>query len=358
MERIPNTQDVQESSPTTPKERIEASAQSLENEVGALAALEPKGEISDATVERVQKKASFLKNFIRVASIGAALVGANEVRSYASSRYEISTVTREDGSTTYEHEDPETNRIMSYLTGEKPLAQEDRIFFYRQVVREAYREHQRFLAASKGDTADVGIDALNAYETDIPTDEQGLKKKLAQIYAYEDAVLGDFGSNGTAEDRVEKTFAEAIKAPIKYDPTFAKILWSIQEKVGAPRIRWAAPGENTHSNITSRLVGAGRANYQHSDNTVYLQPGAVGETLVAEDAHAYQFNHKPIQSRAQFLIDTGRTVAASIRNGTKMYEEQKKQYSTPGSIEYEAHEVIEAKIIKEAEEEERALRKK
>ena len=107
------------------------------------------------------------------------------------------------------------------------------------------------------------------------------------------------------------------------------------------------------------MMGAGRSMYFADENTIYITPGSnvstLGRNLFAENAHAHQFNNYPVSSRIRDRLDEVRLQIRSFQENKSRYEVQLDEYHTPGNIEYEAHEIIEPQLIKEAMEEERKL---
>jgi hypothetical protein len=288
--------------------------------------------------------------------MGLALYGTYEVGSYTTSRYDITTEVGQDGKLEYEHEDPETTRILNFLTGKSELSPEDKIHFYRQEVRNTYER-----SLSLEGVTEYGIDEKNAFEESLPDDEQGLRKRMGELLIKRASISGDTVEQSQIDKNVDMFFAHAVNPKVRYSPELEKMVWNMQKRVGAPRLRWAASTDNLHSKLHGSLAGPGRANYSEEDNTIYITPGAydetLGKTLLAENAHAFQFNKNPITSRVRFLIDSTQTLVQAIRENKSLYETQHKQYETPGTIEYEAHEEIEQRLMDEAlEEEEREKR--
>jgi hypothetical protein len=350
MENLPKKGNKYETLEGEPVAELEAAANQLDTHATRLEREGSAVDISEETAERAEKKTSKIKSLLKAASMGLALVGAAETVSYGTSRYEITTEAGQDGKIEYEHEDPETTRIVKFLTGAAELAPEDRIHFYRQEVRNAQMQLMKIT-----NPGEFGIEEQNAFEGKLPTDEQGLRELMGEIFTKIDKITGI--TPGDIKVRIDKAFALSIQSHISHNPALEKVVWNMLKKVGAPRVRWAAPQDNLWSQAHGSFAGPGRANYMSSDNTIYITPGSDNETLgkilFAESAHAQQFNEHPISSRARYIADTTKTLVRSIRGNKTMYEAQHEQYETPGSIEYEAHKEIEPRLIAEAMEDEK-----
>lgn len=322
--------------------------------------------LSEECGERVNKKIKNIKNLLKAASMGIALYGGvkvgDQVKEYATSRYEITTEVGQDGKMEYKHEDPETTRILKFLTGAAELAPEDRIHFYRELVRSKIKmreEAKKFasLGSLHKDTeeqmklAALNLNEQNKLEDNLPTDELGLRQRLRDLFAADDLIM--YGEiQGDIEKRIDEAFADCIKAQVEYNPVLEKMVWTMQKKVGAPRIRWSAPQDNRFAHDAGHVVGAGRSMYTVEDNTIYITPGfndaALGKYVAAEDAHAFQYNKHPVQSRLRGMIDDVKLVIRTIKENKSSYEAQLAEYDIPGTIEYDAHKIIEPRIIKEA----------
>ena len=374
MENLPERENKYESREGEAIAELEVALDQLDTHATRLEREGSDVDISEETAERVEKKGGKIKNLLKVASMGLALYGGiklgSEVEDYGTSRYEITTEIGQGGKVEYQHEDPETTRILKFLTGAEELAPEDKIHFYRELVRSEYVtkiQRKKFSKAfdvvknyeDAAKLSSLSIEDYNALEADLPSNEVELRRQLRGIYAEYDLIL-----KGTVQDdideRVEKAFAESIQAAVEYNPALEKIVWNLQKKVGAPRIRWSAPHDNTFSDRAGHIVGAGRSMYVSRDNTIYITPGsnveALGKNLVAEDAHALQYNEHPVKSRIRKTLDVVRIQVRAVRENKTQYESQLAEYDIPGSIEYEAHEEIEKQLISEFEKEEKRER--
>jgi len=323
-------------------------------------------DVSVEAAERVQKVIKRINSLLKVSLTGLALLSgvkvAEEVHSYSNSRYEITTEVGSDGTIEYSHEDAETTRILKFLTGAAELAPEDKVHFYRELLRSEIKkreELERALAvvgtqedatAHEHTSIVLTLEEQSDLEKSLPMDEANLRQMLRDFYAEDDFLY--FGEvQADIDNRVEKAFADAVEKTVEYDSALEKIVWNMQMKVGAPRIRWSAPEDNDFSKLAGHMAGAGRSMYWPSDNTIYITPGTTGADLVAENAHAKQFNDEPIESRVRTIIDGVHIAIRAVRENKSLHEAQFEQYETPGTIEHEAHEVIEPQLISEAEKE-------
>jgi hypothetical protein len=379
MEKLPKTDNKYETQEGEPIAELEAAVDQLDSHATKLEREGSDVDVSQETAERVEKKVGKIRSLLKVASIGLALYGSvkvgDDVKDYTASRHEITLEVGQDGRLEYEHDDPETTRILNFLTGKENLSNEDEIHFYRELVRSEVRsilereKYQKVIGDLEGSWDEISREAaelsalsleeLNTMEKSLPEDGAGLRLRLREIYSEQDLILHGEVQNDV-DARVDEAFADAVEAGVEYDPIIEKLVWDMQKKVGAPRIRWAAPADNQKAKDVGHRVGAGRAFYTASDNTIYITPGSnaqtLGRLLVTEDSHAFQFNNEPVTSRVRSMIDEVRIqMRARVENMTR-YEAQFAEYDISGTIEHEAHEVIEKRLIGEFMEEGRRLR--
>jgi len=282
----------------------------------------------------------------KVASYAALAMALGLTLNHMRTRYEISDVRGPEGEVTYSHQDERTTQILDFLTGKAELAPEDRVYFYRQAL------HEKFGGA---DNAELGLPPLPDNLDDL--DEAALFKLAVDTFTIEDEILVPEESRDEAlgwlppEERATRLFADAISAPVAYDPELERIIWELQERVGSPMIRWAAEGEGTLAGIMAQYAGRGRAFYDPLTNTVYLTPGDPSQVLAAEDAHSVQFNDRPVQAYSRAVGDSALTLIRSLRTGQSYRDSYMEEYNRYGSLEHEAHKFIEPGIVKDIIEE-------
>lgn len=346
MEAAPNWNREAAEQPADPLARLNERISSFENALARSAERGAPADISETTAAKVRTLAGTAAGIVRTGMLALTLAGIHETKNHFSSRYEITTVSHEDGSVEYRHPDQETNDIMDFLTGKKELAQKYRVYFYQEAVREEYSKWQGM------QNKDFDIDEMNAFEKTLSADEGELRAQMIELVRQERTLI-DGPDDSDANRKMIEGIADlnlmaTTTVMMKYRPEIAQMAWKLQMKVGSPRIRWAAPGQNLRAGIEGRLAGPGRAFYDQGSNTVYITPGATPETLIAEDAHAYQFDRHPIATRARFVMDTARSSIEAFREGKPLWETQYRQYKRPGTMEYEAHSVIEKQLVAEA----------
>jgi hypothetical protein len=112
----------------------------------------------------------------------------------------------------------------------------------------------------------------------------------------------------------------------------------LEEEVGSPKIRWGETLDNREGSF---------------DGTIKMLPPAMDadreirrDIFIAEAAHAKQRKEKPYATAIQFAKDMVRTIFTSIRMGKSLGEAQNELYDIPGTLEYEAHQIIEPQLAK------------
>lgn len=124
-------------------------------------------------------------------------------------------------------------------------------------------------------------------------------------------------------------------------------LWKIEKEHGSPNIRW----QTDQAGILN-LGEYHRSNYNPFTNTINFAvediTGDFFETFIKEVTHAKQFNEEPILSYVKATVDNAKTLFTSITSGKEFNEEYFKLYKEKGTLEYEAHSVLEEPLSEEA----------
>lgn len=315
-------------------------AETIENQAGR-GNLEGVAEAEKA----VQSKTRQFVKKVAWLGLGLSTAGAlNEARSHIDSRYEVTETKNPDGTISYSHEDPETKAILDYMTGKAELPEHDKVYFYKEEVGQYYRELYAAEHSALLEDADI-----NAYISTLPDDSGklvemaiDLKEKRQKAYVKDSPGAIQMTEEEITEE-VQRDFNELVQSPggDEYNPNYEQALWRLQKEVGAPKIRWIAPGMDMTAFAASKILGDGRAFYMENSNTVYISPLESERTLLAEDAHADQFNRQPVVSRVTGMIDFGHTAYRAVRDRISYHTSQLQEYGREGSLEHQAHSEIE-----------------
>jgi hypothetical protein len=127
------------------------------------------------------------------------------------------------------------------------------------------------------------------------------------------------------------------------------VLWKFEKDYGSPNIRWSIEGQD----LSGFNSGKHRRSYYNPlTNTINLAAETISldfsEDFIAEISHAKQFHEKPVSSYVMATTGHAKTLYSSITSNTDYQEEYFKLYDQKGTLEYEAHDIIEEQIRKEA----------
>jgi len=119
----------------------------------------------------------------------------------------------------------------------------------------------------------------------------------------------------------------------------------------------STPLKHMHSNYgspilkdvsTADLFGSNRAYYTPHDNTAYIRPGNI-QDYIAELSHAFQKKHDPLNFGDSLLKDNKLADKEFATGKHKTWKDAYDAvlYSTPGTMEYQAHSEIEPNFLNE-----------
>ena len=281
--------------------------------------------IDSPSLDRVRDGARKIMSVALKATLIGSLAVSSLAVQHGRTRYEISEQGTE-GSKEYVHQDERTTHILNYLLGKAELSSEDRVFFYRYAAQQLLENELLPVPANLNDLTEEEVIALVA-ET----------FKLNPAYPPETTF-------DKAREYLEKTIARQ-----DFNQQLYESVWELQQRVGAPRIRWSAEGEDATAALMSKTAGSGRAFYDPVSNTIYLTPGDPSTVLVDENAHAKQFNDRPVRSYAQLTSSWIRSGIRSLTQFEDLRTSYSYEYERAGSIEHDAHQVMVPELITETE---------
>ena len=213
----------------------------------------------------------------------------------------------EDGKAIFSHSDPATTHVLNYLTGKESLSDEER--------------------------SDFMHDSLSGILKTIPPN-------FEQMGTQELAEFAD--SHGIADAGILLFIWRHIDPEkYKFDQKVYEQIWQVEKQVGAPRVHWAH---------RSKINSSRRTIYDPLTHTISILPLQPHERLYAELAHSKQWSKSPVRAYLMFaeaLVRTGSRFIASLGK-QDLFDSYSVEYSLPGSLEHEAHEIIQPEIIKQA----------
>lgn len=327
MERFPRRRALAESRPSS----------APLSEAGVRLERAARNEIQPSRVERVKKAA--LETIHRITQV-AALMSIAGAGNYINTEYQIREV-KAHGEAIYEHPDKETNDILNYLLGRGPAPTDTRLLYERpEVVRYAQETNQNLPAAMETMT------------------EPQLRTLYEDLHLAHDAGHSPWATPDDEKKAADFDF-DSTTPEYHYDPAMYRAFWRLQEQVGAPRIRWMEGTEDADSNPLD-VLGPGRAHYSATENTVYVHryipperadeepKGDSGLTeLISEDAHALQRERNYERMALMTAEGLVRVAARMLKEHDSLADAYLWEYDRPGSVEYEAHKVIEPQLKNE-----------
>jgi hypothetical protein len=286
----------------------------------------------------------------RIVGAVSAIVLAAERTQRAATDYDVTESQGPDGAI-YTHEDAETTHILNVLAGKEALTEADRIAILR--------------TEAESNADGQGIPLPEDWET---LDEDGVKRFIVDTLIGEGKPVAPEG-RAAALQELSDVFTRSFEPPSD-DPDVRRrlyeALWKVERENGNPRIRWDARTAPEGMDADRLSVGwhANRDQYSPMTNTVRLKPfggmGSKREALVAELSHAKQFTEDDPAARirliARGVADYLRTAARVVKKDASVKDAYDELYAEPGSIEHEAHEVIEPRIAEHLESAENDIR--
>jgi hypothetical protein len=226
-------------------------------------------------------------------------------------------------------QDPQTEEIISYLSGKAELPDSTRF----KMIREEYKKALEYGGVVVPETWDEWpIERVREYLGNAA-------KNRDFPYANKDI----------SED--PQWVESLLISKDDYNPALDAALRKLQRETGMAKIRWIDTEKSIDAEVDSLTPDRGGW-YDGISNTIYLRPPTyfqsefTVETLVAEQAHAKQSKDNPLGTLAKEIKDMAK-IAHKVAGGTSFNDAQSELYSDPGSVEYEAHKEIEPLLKKQ-----------
>lgn len=262
------------------------------------------------------------KRRARLLLAALAAITASVEAGHHLTRYKVYENTNEKGEITYEHEDRETTRILNYIAGREHMTDEDRVVLFRDTLRRILENTHKPVPAN--------IHQMNREEV-----IEALVKALRDESPV--ARISD-----AEQRRAMNSLFEDVFPNYTYNSRLYSNLWRLEERVGAPRVRW----------MLNRYQGRdGR--YDPVTNTIHIiidpSPGQTTpnpdlSNFVAESSHSEQWNDNYWYYYGRSIYDFAVTILNAARTGQPYDAAQEEEYRTPGTVEHDAHQVREFRL--------------
>ncbi len=258
---------------------------------------------------------------LEVVKMAALMTALSYIPDHGRPRHPVEKNVDSKGEVTYKHVDKETTQILDYLSGKSELPREIRLKFFREEMAKRTELENKI----PKDYNEYDEDQLRSF-----LGQEFLNAKTPHARQIAETIL----------DKGDLNWLDSfVSSKSNFDPKLYQNLWEIEQEVGNPKIRWGFTDNK----------GEYRGHFS-PDNTIYIDPpvdlGDPSDVFVAEAAHAKQVRTKPFSSSVKFVKDMVRTVFTAIRENKSLVAAQKELYSIPGTLEHEAHNVIEPELKK------------
>ena len=284
----------------------------------------------------------------------------------------------------YGNRDPETDMILNYISGKEDLPHEYKVELSKigfigwlqdskapslflaslsgKIEAMDTLEYEKYIASDELKKDLVDIDFAKIFSTkDFDPENYSLDEKSAMIQKA-DPLMDSRNTEEFVNNEYQdfdflfnpNTIFKSI--PDTFDINIYDAVWEMQAKHGNPKI---AHSERVGPQYASYSLNK-RAHYNNLEDKLYLPfqmnaHASVGNAIwtftledwIAELSHAKQNEEKPVFFNATYLIDVLRTTAISYKKNITYRTAQLEEYEIPGSIENEAHSVIQKKLEEE-----------
>ena len=280
-------------------------------------AMETKKSLAKALYDRTKRLAK------RMAQIGALITLGLAANHEYTHREKVVQEQNEKGEAVFRHPDPETTHILNYLSGKETISASEQLTFLKEALKVGSR--------NEGFKLPDNIDAMSTLEL-----HDYAKQNLAHILGGKDFEESWSGSQVVLSETYE------------FDPHMYKAIWDVEQQAGAPRIRWLMKDQGRGLKRFSLMGGVHPSHYDPLTNTVYIFVlSSPIDDFAKEMPHAQQFSQNPVGSYLKGTEEFLRIVQKGVLQLKSPIDAQNEEYSIPGSLEYEAHKIIEPQLREE-----------
>ena len=277
-----------------------------------------------------EKIFNITKKFIRTAEWVTLVTGVLGVANYERTHSNLVEKNNEKNEVTYSHKDQRTTHLLNILARKEKFNESDLMSDIRPLIDKACEEGKVSLPKS---VDEMSLDDIDKFLVEnqkalLPNDS---KEKLM--------LLGDF----------KKEFIDELVLMNKKDDTIKNIpnkdlynlVWQLEEECGNPEIRF----NEEKIGFTPFKEFQGKSHYDPINNVIYIDRYDLTynnfSSFFPEMSHANQFNKNQIGSYLNVCTDFLSIFKKAGFDSYKIGREYNNRYYQPGSVEHEAHQVIE-----------------
>jgi hypothetical protein len=304
-------------------EKLQGLLTELESQVQAIETSDVKPQGWEKIKQKIGK---ITRRTIRTAGTLAAMGGIFMVVNHEVTRYDVKEAANSEGKIEYKHEDDRTTHYLNCIAGKDTLTLQD--------VKDFYLPGIAYYAEKSGVALDKPIDEMTTGEINELWVKLGIlsQEEIETGWGVDSLFINEF-------ERSQKKIQENPNQ-VSLEDAY-RLVWELESECGNPKIRFTTEdiGFTPISDFSES------AHFDPLTNTIYIEfvnliPSNNG-AVFAELSHGKQFHEKPYSEVFHFMQDVLTMVKDSGFNLKKMGKEWKKKYNTPGTVEHDAHSVIE-----------------
>lgn len=289
------------------------------------------------TFKKIKNKIfSMTKKMVRTIELVAVITSVLAVANNQRTHYELETTNNNEKENpyTYKHEDARTTHILNVLAGREKFTEDDLRNDWDGLISEYFKKYEVKLDK---EVNEMTIDEINGVMNILSESDSTI-----QFNSFKKGFFEHLNFINETKLRYED---------INIKKNIYELVWQMEKECGNPKIRFTS--EDLKFTPFSQFQG--NQHYDPINNIVYvdawdISPEMYGDvTFFAEMAHAKQFNDNPIGSTVNVLSDYIGMLKRGGLNADKISDEYHKSYKRPGSIEHQAHEVIEPYLTEKYE---------
>lgn len=281
---------------------------------------------------RIRRKAAKIgrRTLRTIGGIAVVAFTAATINYYAT-HSSLNIMINKDSTKTYLHPDKGTTHLLNVLAGKEKFTEED-IFIGRRFEIECFLvdpicERYDFIQKQPG-----GVISLIKHLDELPSEQ------IKQLYAYY--------YRDSAFHKLVKMENNLYFDTTKYTPDkkIYDLVWTLEQECGNPRVRLIDDLQIDHYNpLNNTIYKSFPFNFRKDSLNRHKY---FAKLVIDEMSHAKQFNDDQIGSYLRGLRDVINIFEHGGLSSKTFSTKYKKTYGEPGTIEHEAHQIIQPYLEK------------